>query len=86
MVVWGIGDGRQCAEEVDAFLMGSTRLPHQGGIPGRSWVPPRASKTPGQANGNASDSDSGLEPEVVSKSDAESDGFSAEAEGEAVAA
>lgn len=65
--------------------MGSTRLPHQGGIPGRSWVAPHISKIPGQANGNASDSDSGLEPEVFSKSDAESDGFSADAEAEAAA-
>lgn len=58
--------------------MGDTRLPHQGGIPGRSWIPPTIKKT----SGNASDSDSGLEPELVGKSDAESDGFSADAEAE----
>ena len=40
----GIREGRQCAEEVDAFLEGSTRLPFQGGIPKRSWVAPKISK------------------------------------------
>jgi glutamate synthase (NADPH/NADH) small chain len=27
LVVWAIREGRQCAREVDAFLMGSTNLP-----------------------------------------------------------
>ena len=27
LVVWAIREGRQCAREVDAFLMGSTTLP-----------------------------------------------------------
>lgn len=27
LVVWGITEGRQCAREVDAYLMGSTLLP-----------------------------------------------------------
>jgi glutamate synthase (NADPH/NADH) small chain len=27
LVVWAIREGRQCAREVDAFLMGSSRLP-----------------------------------------------------------
>lgn len=85
LVVWGIKDGRSCAAEVDEYLMGDSRLPRQGGIGTRSWVPPHISKVPGQANGNSSDSDSGLEPEVVSKSDVESDGLSAEAEAEAEA-
>jgi glutamate synthase (NADH) len=32
LVVWGIQEGRQCAREVDQFLMRSTRLPGSGGI------------------------------------------------------
>lgn len=40
LVVWAIREGRQAAEEVDRFLMGETRLPHQGAIPKRSWLPP----------------------------------------------
>jgi len=32
LVVWGIQEGRQCAREVDEFLMQSTRLPGSGGI------------------------------------------------------
>jgi glutamate synthase (NADPH/NADH) small chain len=27
LVVWAIREGRQCAREVDAFLMGSSELP-----------------------------------------------------------
>ena len=27
LVVWAIREGRQCAREVDQFLMGSSRLP-----------------------------------------------------------
>ena len=36
LVVWGIQEGRQCAREVDEFLMQSTRLPASGGIQIRS--------------------------------------------------
>ena len=36
LVVWGIQEGRQCAREVDEFLMQSTRLPTGGGIQTRS--------------------------------------------------
>ena len=36
LVVWGIQEGRQCAREVDEFLMQSTRLPASGGIQTRS--------------------------------------------------
>lgn len=36
----GIREGRVAAEEIDRFLMGDTRLAHQGGIPLRSWLPP----------------------------------------------
>ncbi len=36
----GIREGLQAAESIDLFLMGATRLPHQGGIPKRSWLPP----------------------------------------------
>jgi glutamate synthase (NADH) len=32
LIVWGIQEGRQCAREVDEFLMHSTRLPGSGGI------------------------------------------------------
>jgi len=32
LVVWGIQEGRQCAREVDEFLMQYTRLPGSGGI------------------------------------------------------
>ena len=35
LVVWGIQEGRQCAREVDDFLMQSTRLPASGGIQSR---------------------------------------------------
>ncbi|ODQ68214.1 glutamate synthase [Nadsonia fulvescens var. elongata DSM 6958] len=37
LVVWGIQEGRQCAREVDLFLMGSTRLPGNGGIEVRDF-------------------------------------------------
>lgn len=42
LVVWGIREGRQVAEEVDSFLSGTSRLAHQGGITRRDWsiVPP----------------------------------------------
>ncbi|RCI06281.1 glutamate synthase [NADH] [Rhizopus stolonifer] len=32
LIVWGINEGRQCAREVDADLMGDTYLPVAGGI------------------------------------------------------
>lgn len=32
LVVWGIQEGRQCAREVDEYLMQYTRLPASGGI------------------------------------------------------
>ncbi|KAI9859258.1 MAG: glutamate synthase [NADH] [Trichoglossum hirsutum] len=32
LIVWGINEGRQCAREVDQFLMQSTLLPTTGGI------------------------------------------------------
>ncbi|KAI9091276.1 hypothetical protein DFS34DRAFT_718333 [Phlyctochytrium arcticum] len=32
LIVWGINEGRQCAREVDLYLMGNTRLPVPGGI------------------------------------------------------
>lgn len=35
-----IKEGRQVGEEVDRFLVGSTRLPHQGGMAIRSWIAP----------------------------------------------
>ncbi|KAG0086967.1 glutamate synthase [NADH] [Podila epicladia] len=36
LIVWGINEGRQCAREVDEFLMSSTLLPVSGGIQQRS--------------------------------------------------
>lgn len=32
LIVWGINEGRQCAREVDMWLMGNTYLPVAGGI------------------------------------------------------
>ncbi|RPB15543.1 putative glutamate synthase Glt1 [Morchella conica CCBAS932] len=32
LIVWGINEGRQCAREVDQYLMDSTQLPVTGGI------------------------------------------------------
>lgn len=37
LVVWGIQEGRQCAREVDQYLMGSTRLPGNGSIEQRNY-------------------------------------------------
>ncbi|KAM9896427.1 hypothetical protein OXX79_007476 [Metschnikowia pulcherrima] len=37
LVVWGIQEGRQCAREVDLFLMGSTRLPGNGSVEQRNF-------------------------------------------------
>ncbi|CAG8497102.1 530_t:CDS:2 [Paraglomus occultum] len=36
LIVWGINEGRQCAREVDQYLMGDTNLPITGGIKQRS--------------------------------------------------
>ena len=37
LVVWGIQEGRQCAREVDEFLMGTTRLPGNGSVEQRNY-------------------------------------------------
>ncbi|CAK7901455.1 glutamate synthase [NADH] [[Candida] anglica] len=37
LVVWGIQEGRQCAREVDNYLIGSTRLPGNGSIEQRNF-------------------------------------------------
>lgn len=37
LIVWGIQEGRQCAREVDLFLMGETRLPGSGGVERRDY-------------------------------------------------
>lgn len=37
LVVWGIQEGRQCAREVDTYLMGSSRLPGNGSIEQRNF-------------------------------------------------
>ncbi|KAF9334403.1 glutamate synthase [NADH] [Podila minutissima] len=36
LIVWGINEGRQCAREVDEFLVGNTLLPVTGGMQRRS--------------------------------------------------
>ncbi|KAG0078517.1 glutamate synthase [NADH] [Podila epicladia] len=36
LIVWGINEGRQCAREVDEFLVGNTLLPVTGGMQQRS--------------------------------------------------
>lgn len=64
LVVWGIKEGRQAAEEVDAFLVGNTRLAHQGGIPTRSWLPPTISKSLDAISEMASEK-AGMDPEAV---------------------
>ncbi|THG99219.1 hypothetical protein EW026_g3099 [Hermanssonia centrifuga] len=41
LIVWGINEGRGAAAEVDAWLSdGSTRLPFDGGIKKRVYIPP----------------------------------------------
>ena len=47
--------GRQAAEEVDAFLVGNTRLAHQGGMLKRSWLPPAVTKQINGVSETASD-------------------------------
>lgn len=37
LVVWGIQEGRQCARQVDNYLMGSSRLPGNGSIEQRDY-------------------------------------------------
>lgn len=37
LIVWGIQEGRQCAREVDEYLMNSTRLPGNGSIEKRNF-------------------------------------------------
>ncbi|KAI8373021.1 uncharacterized protein BYT42DRAFT_578944 [Radiomyces spectabilis] len=39
LIVWGINEGRQCAREVDQFLVGNTYLPVAGGIKQRIMNP-----------------------------------------------
>ncbi|KAF9086825.1 glutamate synthase [NADH] [Mortierella sp. GBA35] len=36
LIVWGINEGRQCAREVDEYLVGNTLLPVTGGLQQRS--------------------------------------------------
>ncbi|KAF9323626.1 glutamate synthase [NADH], partial [Linnemannia elongata] len=36
LIVWGINEGRQCAREVDEYLVGNTLLPVTGGLQARS--------------------------------------------------
>ncbi|KAI0797625.1 hypothetical protein C8Q75DRAFT_739017 [Abortiporus biennis] len=47
LIVWGINEGRGAAAEVDAYLMGGTRLPSEGGIKKRTFVPPPSSVSSG---------------------------------------
>ncbi|GAA6020313.1 hypothetical protein JCM10207_003222 [Rhodosporidiobolus poonsookiae] len=39
LIVWGINEGRNCAAEVDRFLMSDTRLPATGSIKTRTFQP-----------------------------------------------
>lgn len=55
LVVWGIKEGRQAAEEVDSYLIGSTRLPHQGGIAKRNWIAPPIAKALNSISETSSD-------------------------------
>ncbi|RSH82619.1 glutamate synthase [NADH] [Apiotrichum porosum] len=75
LIVWGIKEGRQAAEEVDAHLMGSTRLAFQGGIPLRSWqAPPITKKVDDEFSvtvksaGSSSGSDAETETETETES------------------
>lgn len=66
-----IAEGRKCAAEVDEVLMTTTRLPWQGAIAKRSWIPPpvRDSKHVWGGTSSASDSASerpGMDAESVS--------------------
>ena len=56
--------GRQAAEEVDAYLVGNTRLAFQGGIPKRSWLPPTVSK-PQNAISETLSERAGMDSEAV---------------------
>ncbi|KAI0664581.1 NADPH-dependent glutamate synthase [Cubamyces menziesii] len=48
LIVWGIQEGRRCAAEVDAWLSnGSTRLPFDGGIKKRTFIPPTSTLSGG---------------------------------------
>lgn len=37
LIVWGIQEGRQCARDIDIFLVGNTRLPGNGSIEQRDF-------------------------------------------------
>ena len=63
--MWGIREGRQAAEEVDTFLMGSTRLPYQSGIAKRSWVPPGLTPDNASSDGSSDSEVASLEDETV---------------------
>ncbi|KAI0687133.1 NADPH-dependent glutamate synthase [Cytidiella melzeri] len=46
LIVWGINEGRGAAAEVDAWLSsGATRLPFDGGIKSRTFIPPSSTLT-----------------------------------------
>jgi hypothetical protein len=64
--VWGIKEGRQCAEEVDAYLMHSSRLPFQGGIARRAWLAPPVTKQIGQLLQETTSDRGGMDSEAVS--------------------
>ncbi|KAF9584972.1 glutamate synthase [NADH] [Lunasporangiospora selenospora] len=46
LIVWGINEGRQCAREVDEYLVGNTLLPVSGGIQQRSLKDLRTQSQP----------------------------------------
>jgi glutamate synthase (NADPH/NADH) len=65
LIVWGIREGRQVAEEVDAFLTGSSRLPYQSGISKRSWIPPALTPDNASSDGSSDSEIASLDEETV---------------------
>jgi hypothetical protein len=53
----GLDGGRAAAADVDAYLMTSTRLPWQGGIPKRDWIAPPIGKAYDAAHRHTLDDD-----------------------------
>jgi glutamate synthase (NADPH/NADH) len=48
LIVWGIQEGRACAEEVDRHLERTSQLPLAGGIKRRQFIEPRFTPEPQQ--------------------------------------
>ena len=66
LVVWGIKEGRQAAEEVDTYLSGDSRLAYQGGIARRNWIAPKVTPVSNVVAETANErADAGAEPVAV---------------------